>query len=690
MNHPHQLSALAAICDTFLPFVHKMEDRDGYWSRTASDQNVPARILELVGQAKAEDLAEFRQLLFLISSPLLGLTWFGPLKPADKLSPKQRETLLRRWAASPLPQLRNAFNVLRKLTTLVYFGDIPPGGLENQNWETIGYQQVNQLVKPDSAPLPLLKIEKETTLECDVLVIGSGAGGSIVAAELAAAGHDVLIVEKSGYAQTHEFTQQEVPMLERHFEAGGLLTSQSGSVTVLAGSTLGGGTTINWAGALRTPDYVLEEWAKEHDNFHFLEKSYQEGFPFVEKRNSVNTDLRHNTQNQMLLEAAQKLGYRAEAIPMNIRLPENLPPETAWQAAGFSCYGDAYGIKQGAAQTFLQDAVAHGARILTNVEIQKVVVKNGEAAGAEGVSLSRSTPPPTPPLNGRGDVERTATPSRPPLPFGAGAGSGVVIKARRVVLAAGALHSPTLLLKSGLTHPHIGRNLYLHPVAATGSFHNMDILPWYGPMMSVIVKQFERLDGNWGVRIECPPVHPGLAAFALSWENGETFKQDMANIRNLAVQIVLTRDKYGGRVTVGKRSGQPVIHYEISDYDKKNLLRGLQESVRLHHASGAERISVMHNQPMHFHRAGKKKLEDFLAEMTQKRWGNNWSTLFSAHQMGTCRMGGGKDYPVKPNGETREVRNLFVADGSLFPSASGANPMLSIQALAYWVARQMC
>ena len=682
MIHPRHLSSLAALCDTFIPFVHKMDDSDGYWSRTASHQNVPARILELVGQTKKEDQAQFRQMLFLLSSPLLGLTWFGPLKPADKLSPAQRETLLRRWAASPLPQLRNAFNVLRKLTTLLYFGDIPPGSLENQNWEKIGYQQVNQLVRPDPTPLPLLKLGKETTLECEVLVIGSGAGGSIVAAELAAAGHDVLIVEKSGYAQTHEFTQQEVPMLERHFEAGGLLTSQSGSVTVLAGSTLGGGTTINWAGALRTPDYVLEEWANEYKNFHFLEKIYQEGFSFVEKRNSVNTNLQHDVQNQMLLEAAKKLGYRAEAIPLNMRLPENLPSKTAWQAAGFSCYGDAYGIKQGAVQTFLQDAVAHGARILTNTEIQRIVVKNGEVVGA----LCQPHPQPLPQREGSQSRSLTKVADSPPV--GGGAGGGVVIKARRVVVAAGALHSPTLLLKSGLTHPHIGRNLFLHPVAATGSFHNMDILPWYGPMMSVIVKEFERLDGNWGARIECPPVHPGLAAFALSWEGGESFKRDMANIRHLAVHIVLTRDKFGGRVTVGKGSGQPVIHYEISDYDKKHLLRGLQESVRLHHASGAERVSVMHNQPLHFI-PKKERIEDFLPKITERKWGSNHATLFSAHQMGTCRMGGNKDCPVKPNGETREVRNLFVADGSLFPSASGANPMLSIQALAHWVAQQM-
>ncbi len=645
-----RLSALSALCDAFIPAISKTDDPDGYWARKPSDVQAPERILELLAGVKAEDKAQFDQLLFLISSPLLGLTWFGPLKPADRLTPSQCTDLLRHWAESPLPQLRNAFNVLRKLTALIFFGDIPTGATVNPNWKTIGYQPFNSFVQPDPAPLPVFRPQPGTTLDCDVLVIGSGAGGSIVAAELAAAGHDVLIVEKGDYAPTHAFTQQELPMLRRHFESGGLLTSQDGAVTVLAGSTLGGGTTINWAGALRTPDYVLEEWAREHDNPHFLEPAYEKGFDMVERRNSVSADFQHDIQNQLLLDAAAKLGYRAGAIPMNMRFPGNLPQDVAWKAAGFSCYGDAYGIKQGAVQTFLPDAVAHGARILPNVDIQRIIVKNGEATGAEG--------------------------------------TGFRIHARRVVVAAGALHTPVLLLRSGLEHPQIGRNLYLHPVVAVGAFYQQETQPWYGPMMSVIVREFERLDCNWGVRIECPPLHPGLAAFAMGWDGGERFKADLTEISHLGVHICLTRDRFGGKVSVGKRSGQPVIHYRLNDYDKRHLLRGMLESVRLHHAAGAQRISVMHNRPAHFSPASGH-LDAFLAEIQAKNWGANHFSLFSAHQMGTCRMGGGKDYPVKPNGETREVRNLFVADGSLFPSASGANPMLSIQALACWVAKQI-
>lgn len=654
-----RLAALAAICDTLLPSIVRPDDPDGYWARRASDLDVPARILDLMANAKAEDRVPFYQLLDLLASPLLGLTWFGPLRPAHQLSPDQRTTLLRRWAASPLATLRNGFNALRKLTALLYYGDVAAGQTANLNWKTIGYQSLTEHIRPDPAPLPTLIPTTDSTLHCDVLVIGSGAGGSVVAAQLAAAGQQVLVIEKGGYAPQHEFNQQEVPMLTRHFEAGGLLAAQNGSITVLAGSTLGGGTTINWAAALRTTDYVLEEWATRHGNPHFLEKAYRQGFDYIEQRNGISRDFQHNPQNQALLDGAQTLGYRAESIPLNMRFPATLSPETAWQASGFSCYGDAFGIKQGAVQTFLRDAVQHGATLLPNTDVDKITIRQGTVTGAEART--------------RRSDGTTIT---------------LTIKAKRVVVSAGSLHTPVLLLKSGLSHPQLGRNLFLHPVEAVPAFYERDMIPWHGPMMSAIVQEFTRLDDNWGFRLECPPIHPGLGAFALSWESGDQLKSDLVKLRHLAVHVCLVRDRFGGRVTVGKRSGQPVIHYDLHDYDRRHLVRAMQESVRLHQAAGAERVAVLHNQPLHFF-PGKDELSAFLPQIAAKNWGLNRFGLFSAHQMGTCRMGGNTDYPVQPNGEVRGVHNLFVADASLFPSASGVNPMLSIQALAYHVAQEM-
>jgi choline dehydrogenase-like flavoprotein len=652
MKSDKQLAALRAICNAFIPSIVREHDEGGYWRRNAADNGVPERILALVSGLKAEDKVQFEQLMDLISSPMLGLTWFGPLRSADRLTTRQIEKMLQRWAASPLPLLRNAFQNLRKLTTLIYFGDVPDGSTANPSWQSIGYAPEDAYIRPDESPLPLFEVGDASELYCEVLVIGSGAGGSIVAATLAAAGQDVLIVEKGGYAPKQAFTQQEFPMIQRHFEAGGLLASKDGGMTILAGSGVGGGTTINWAGCLRTPDFVLEEWGRTHGNPQFLEKDYARAFEAIEKRNSVSDQWAHNPQNAALWNAAQALGQDVGNIPMNLKMPSTMPPDAAWRATGFSCIGDAYAIKQGAVQTFLRDALEHGAKLLPNSTVQRVTTRSGVATGAEILHD----------------------------------GHKIRIHAKRVVVAAGALHTPVILKKSGLCHSQIGKNLFLHPVATVAALHEQDTLPWQGPMMSVVVREFARLHEGWGVRIECPPIHPGLGASALAWTGGEAFKAEMLELRRTAVNLCLTRDRFGGEVSVGKQSGQPVVDYKLSEYDKKHLVRGLQEAVRLHAAAGAERVTVLHNQPLHFF-PKKDKLSAFLTSVERHNWGVNRFGLFSAHQMGTCRMGGSKDYPVKPNGETREVRNLYVADASLFPSASGTNPMLSIQAMVWHLAQ---
>ncbi len=652
------LAALAAVCDTFISAVPADYDTDGYWARTASDQGVPQRIMHLISGTKVEDQAAFKQLMDLISHPMLGLTWMGPLKPAHKLTLDQRQRMLTAWSKSPIPLLRNAYNTLRKATTFLYFGDIPVGKKENPNWKTIGYTLANQEIKPDPNPFQPITLHKDCDLDCEVLVIGSGSGGGVVAATLAAAGKDVLVVEKGVYTPRHEFTQEEFPMLNRHFEAGALLATQDGSVTIMAGSLLGGGSAINWAGSIRTPDFVLEEWATQHGNPHCTSAEYQENFKAIEQRTNVGHEIPHNPQNQALLDAATSLGWKVGNIPMNLRFPEGLSQEMAWKATGYSCLGDAYGIKQGSSETFLRDAIQNGARLLVQTKLDRITTKNNTATGATG----------------------TAT-------LADGTVVTVNIRAKQVVVCAGSLHTPVLLMKSGLTHPQIGRNLFLHPVVPITAFLPQPTLPWQGPMMSVIVEEFTRLHENWGFRLECPPIHPGLAASALSWENAQSFKADLLNLKHIAVNICLVRDRFAGKVTVGSKSGEPVIHYQLNPYDQKHLIAAMQKGAEAHWHAGAERITAMHNRPIHCFPKKGDSLAAFQEKIGSLPWGTNRMGLFSAHQMGTCRMGGNRDYPVQPNGETREITNLFVADASLFPSASGSNPMLSVQALALHVAK---
>jgi choline dehydrogenase-like flavoprotein len=207
-------------------------------------------------------------------------------------------------------------------------------------------------------------------------------------------------------------------------------------------------------------------------------------------------------------------------------------------------------------------------------------------------------------------------------------------------------------------------------------------------MMTALCDEFAFLTDNYGFRIEVPPAHSGLMGMALPWQSGKQLKNDMLNIAHFAPFIALVRDKYTGRIVLDKQN-QPIIQYNLHNYDKNHLVRGLEEAVKLHVAAGATEIITPHTQALRFNPA-TDSLKKFIEQMRNAAWEPNRFILFSAHQMGTCRMGGrDKHHCLKPNGETREVRNLFVADASAFPQCSGVNPMLTIQALAWFIAQQL-
>ena len=193
---PAQREALIAICDSLIPSLQQASDPHDYWKRPASDMEVADQILDLLDVLSAHHQKEFKQLLFLIGSPLLGLTWLGPLKPAHKLTHQQRTRLLQKWSAHALPNIRNGFNSLKKLTGFFFFSG-QKADAPNPAWEALSYK--NDFPEPAVAEKEItpLSIGKDTELEYDVLIIGSGAGGSVVASELSQAGQKVLVVDGS-------------------------------------------------------------------------------------------------------------------------------------------------------------------------------------------------------------------------------------------------------------------------------------------------------------------------------------------------------------------------------------------------------------------------------------------------------------------------------------------------------------
>lgn len=276
-------------------------------------------------------------------------------------------------------------------------------------------------------------------IETDIVVVGSGCGAGPTAKNLAEAGNRVIVVEKA-----YHFPSEHLPMKEADapihlFMNGGSIQSDDGSVSVIAGQAWGGGGTVNWSASLQTQAFVRQEWADEGLSF-FTSSKFQESLDRVCSRMGVSADhIEHNPNNQFLLEGARKLGYGARAVPQNTGGVKHYD--------GYCTLGCGATEKQGPVVSFLPDAEKAGAKFIEGYEADKVIfeIVGGKkvATGVRGQWTSRDR------NGGVSGSERTIR--------------EVIIKAKRVILSAGTLQSPLILLRSGLSNPQIGRNLHLHP-----------------------------------------------------------------------------------------------------------------------------------------------------------------------------------------------------------------------------------
>ena len=271
----------------------------------------------------------------------------------------------------------------------------------------------------------------------------------------------------------------------------------------------------------------------------------------------------------------------------------------------------------------------------------------------------------------------------------------VVVHAPLVIVSAGAIETPALLKRSGLTNPNIGRHLRLHPVAVTGAFYEEPVEAWKGSLQTVYSRQFANLKDNYGIWFEVAPAHPGMLALATPWGSGVEHKSEMRNAAHEAAMIVLARDTGEGHITLD-RQGDPILHYWPSETDRTpprawhagagaHRLRGWRDTRGDAAHADASRSK---REDMRPGAVTEQQLNAYLREIEHRGIVPNQPMLFSAHQMGTARMGADpKTSATDPQGEVHGVRGLFVADGSLLPTAAGVNPMLSIYGLTYRVAQ---
>jgi choline dehydrogenase-like flavoprotein len=642
-----QRAALCAFCDTIVPPVAREPDPNGFWRAQASDLGVDAGVAELIAGIPDEVVrGGLVQLLDVIAAQGL----------ATAPSQASREQLIRNLQLAS-PDAAAGIGALSGMALFLHYGAPDPQTGRNPNWEVFGYPGPGAPAqeRADKPIVPLVP-DDGAELDADVCVVGSGSGGAVIAAGLAERGLKVIVLEAAGYFNESDFTQLELQAYQEMFWRGGPTPTADGNVTLQAGTALGGGTVINWTNCLRTTPWVREEWATEYGLEGVDSADYDRHLDAVLARIGATdraSDL--NGPQQRMREGCEALGWHFATVIRNAD-PSRYSPDTA----GFLGFGDRSGSKQSADKTWLLDAVENDAEVLVRTRAQRVLTEGGRASGVEAL------------YTGEDGTEQRA----------------VTVRAPSVVVACGSLESPALLLRSGLGGPAAGDYLRLHPCNATFGVYSEDQRAWWGAPHAGLCHQFEDLGDGYGFLIEGAQYAPAIGASAVPWTSGAAHKEMMSDWKYGATFIALTRDRGHGRVTVDQ-NGEAVPWYPVDDpRDQANLRRGLDAQVRLHRAAGAKAIySLATGLPLWRYGDDLDAFIERVQRVPQRAGGQR---LFSAHQMGTCRMGSDPRTSVaNPWGELHDTKGVWIGDGSAFPTPSGTNPMVSIMALAHRTAEAL-
>jgi acyl-CoA reductase-like NAD-dependent aldehyde dehydrogenase/choline dehydrogenase-like flavoprotein len=643
-----QRRTLLAFCDTLVPSLPPPEGADGagdphgFWARAASHLAVPEAIEAALLQSGApkEQLAGLAALLDSLAEQ-------GMVAEAPQ---EVRERLIHAFSDSG-PEALAGIHTLRGLTLSLFYALPDLGTGRNPSWDAIGYPGPQRQPPDEPKPLAVRRPEagvEAMTIEADVCVVGSGAGGGVIAGTLAEAGKQVCVLELGGYFNEADFNQLEVWGYQNLYLRGGPIPTAEGQVSIQAGSSLGGGTVINWQNCLRTFPWVREQWAREHGLEGVDGPEYDRCLNEVMQRIGVSDSCSElNGPHQRLKEGCEALGWDFRLITRNVDPARHNP-----DLAGYGGFGDVTGSKLSTQKTYLADAHERGADLVVNCRAERILVEDGRASGVEGTYVGPD-----------------------------GATARVVVRAPQVVVACGSIESPALLRRSRIGGRAVGDHLRLHPAGALFANYPEPQDAWWGPPQSALCHEFAEGSDGYGFLLEGAHHAVGITAAAAPWESGRQHKEEIARFRNTSGLILLIRDRGHGRVDVDA-AGNAVPSYRLADeLDIANFRAGLEAVARVHVAAGADRIVALSRKPVTWNRGDD--LVAFLARLRDCSLAPHEHAVFSAHQMGSCRMGVDPATSVaNPWGELHDTKGVWIGDASAFPTASGTNPMLTIMALA--------
>lgn len=577
------------------------------------------------------------RLLARIKLGLRAFEWLPFPRRFSRLDLAAREKFLRRMEGSRSGLRHELLLMAKTFTTIGYARDA-------RVEERLGVETSCRLAD-GSLPAPAGSLGETAPPrdgeECDVVIVGSGAGGAAAAATLAEAGLEVIVLEAGERYDRDSYPRDPLDAIASLYREGGLTMAEGRPpIPVPVGRAVGGTTVINSGTCFRAPEPVLDHWRRRYgvEWAGDLAPAFAEAEEFL--RVTPLDPERMGRNGQLAMEGAKAVGASGGPIARN-----------AGSCVQCSCcpYGCRIDAKRGMHVSYLPRAVAAGARIRAGVEARRLLVADGRAVGVRCVAGGASA----------SDGDR-----RP-----------YEVHARRaVIVAGGALGTPELLLRSGLGGAQVGRNLHMHPACWVGARYEEEVRGWEGVMQSYYIDEWE----PQRVLLEATftPLPFGGAWLLGSGREHQKAMLGYGHIGSIGVHL---SDESAGRVG-SAGDGSLRVTYRLSDEDARRLVFGIARAAEVHFAAGAAEV---------YPNIGRIPVlrRERLAEFEATAFKPSELRLEAFHPMGTARIAADPDEGVcAADGSVNGVERLYVADASLFPTSVGVNPMMTIIAFAKRVA----
>ncbi|MBS1118731.1 MAG: hypothetical protein H6Q90_959 [Deltaproteobacteria bacterium] len=618
---PSQHRTLVALAETALPA--------GRFLPAANEQTVD-KVERFVGTLPGT-------LQFGLDGLLRGLdvqTWATERKPFARVSSEKRLAILDGWRrGDPVRRL-----MLRALVSPLKFAHFDDPALYQKLGCVYEAEKAKAEVKPaymrDRVHTLAEPGDGDLTVECDVVVVGTGAGGAVVGRELAEAGLAVVFVEEGRYFDRSDFTGRPFQMQQKLYRRGGSTFSIGNvAIPIPLGQTVGGTTTVNSGTCYRTPDRVLGEWATELGLSELAPDRMGGYFERVEAVLGVEPARKEllGGNGRVIARGCKALGFTRHGP-----LKRNAP---ACDGQGVCCFGCPTDAKRSTNVSYVPMALRAGAELFTGARVTRIIVDAGRA---------------------RGVVAQTET------------GHALTVRARAVVVACGAILTPLLLEAQGLGtgSGQLGKNLSIHPAAGALAEFDEQILPWNGIPQGYSIEELH----EEGILFEGAMV-PLEMTMSVTQMIGPKLIQLAESFDHVSSFGFLVEDTSRGSVSSVR--GQPMIRYWLGDKDVAHIKRGMDVLAQVYFAAGARRVHT----PIH----GFDVLESpadlaALRRATIRPWDLDLSAY---HPLGTARMGSDpRSSVVGPDHQVHDTKGLYVVDGAAVPSSTGVNPQVTIMALA--------